>query len=296
MKLFRIPSGAAQIAEQLGSREKYWFMDSDSDARKLFKIGRPNTGEHWSEVVVARICAWLEIPHADYQLATDGIHVGVVTSSIVEQHEATRLIHGNEVLARALDSYPAEHAHPGARYNLQDVFSSLSQYTAIDDRSAVATFGDYLILDALVANQDRHHENWGLLELPDGLRVLAPTFDHAASLACRLTDKERETRLNTSDRGYHIAHYVQRAHTWLYETRESQRRLTTLSAAKEWAALLYGINYRSPVIDSLAGASEDTFTEMFDDLHRSGISDTAVRFAVTLLNLNRDRIITALQE
>ncbi len=222
--------------------------------------------------------------------------MGVVTSSIVEQHSATRLIHGNEVLARALDSYPADEPHPDPRYNLEDVFTSLSRYRAVDGRLAVETFGDYLLLDALVANQDRHHENWGLLELPDGSRVLSPTFDHAASLACRLSDEEREARLNTNDTGYHIKHFVQRARTWLYETDESQTRLTTLGAAQAWSARVKNWRHRSPVIDKLVEASAETWNEVFSDLPESEISDVGVRFSVTLLNLNRDRIVTALHK
>lgn len=40
------------------------------------------------------------------------------------------------------------------------------------------------MLDALVANLDRHHENWGIVVDPSGLlpTELAPTFDHASSL------------------------------------------------------------------------------------------------------------------
>ena len=42
-------------------------------------------------------------------------------------------------------------------------------------------FVGYVLLDAWIANQDRHHENWGALRHGDELR-LAPTFDHGASL------------------------------------------------------------------------------------------------------------------
>jgi hypothetical protein len=52
--------------------------------------------------------------------------------------------------------------------------------------TALGIFVGYVMLDAWIANQDRHHENWGALQ-DDQLR-LAPTFDHGASLARNLSD------------------------------------------------------------------------------------------------------------
>jgi hypothetical protein len=54
------------------------------------------------------------------------------------------------------------------------------------------------MLDALIGNTDRHHENWGLVlqgtSDHQDLR-LAPTFDHASSLGRNETDERREARL-----------------------------------------------------------------------------------------------------
>jgi hypothetical protein len=43
-----------------------------------------------------------------------------------------------------------------------------------------------LVLDALIANTDRHHENWGVLA---GARVLAPSFDHGTAWGFNLRDE-----------------------------------------------------------------------------------------------------------
>ncbi len=71
-----VPNRTVRIAEQLGSRDKYWFIGDDGDTQYLFKLGRPGTGEHWAEVVVARIADFLGIPHAEYDLASDGGYCG----------------------------------------------------------------------------------------------------------------------------------------------------------------------------------------------------------------------------
>ena len=291
--MFRVPTESAQIAEQLGSREKYWFTSEIENRSYLYKLGRPETGEHWAEVVVARICDWLEIPHAEYQLATNGETVGVVTWSIVEQYSANRLIHGNEMLARTLSAYPEQSSRPGASYNLQDIYDSLKAYQAVDGRKAIAAFGDYLILDALVANQDRHHENWALLELPDGERRLGPTFDHAAALACRLTDREREGRLRAQDVGYRIERFAKRARTWFYRNRDSESRLPTLTAATEWLSMS-GVDSRPSIVERLEKADTRIWLTMFENLDQSGITDTAIEFASALLECNTERLVTSM--
>lgn len=47
--------------------------------------------------------------------------------------------------------------------------------------SALDVFAGYVLLDAWIANQDRHHENWGALRMGTAL-YLAPSFDHGAAL------------------------------------------------------------------------------------------------------------------
>ena len=50
-----------------------------------------------------------------------------------------------------------------------------------DFMDATGVFVGYLMLDALISNQDRHHENWVILlnDITDK-KYLCPTYDHAA--------------------------------------------------------------------------------------------------------------------
>ena len=57
---------------------------------------------------------------------------------------------------------------------------------------------DYMVLDALIGNTDRHHENWGILRTRvDGQweDKVAPSFDHASLLGRELQDVRREKLL-----------------------------------------------------------------------------------------------------
>ncbi len=77
-----------------------------------------------------------------------------------------------------------------------------------------------LILDAIILNTDRHHENWGIIRYVDdeGQRhvQLAPSFDHASSLARTVSETQAQEWL--ADRSIdRVAWYAGRAHgaIWL---------------------------------------------------------------------------------
>lgn len=82
-------------------------------------------------------------------------------------------------------------------------------------------FIGYLMLDALIGNTDRHHQNWGVLassrERAEPERVLAPIYDHASSLGRELSDEARNQRLVTKDRRADVAAYVTRARSAFYD-------------------------------------------------------------------------------
>ena len=67
--------------------------------------------------------------------------------------------------------------------------------SGVEPMSAFDCFAGYLLLDALIANRDRHPRNWAVMPAPPGSDahdMLAPSFDHASGLGFGLTDRERE--------------------------------------------------------------------------------------------------------
>ena len=76
--------------------------------------------------------------------------------------------------------------------------------------TARAAFAGYLLLDALIGNTDRHHQNWGLLRGRGPALRLAPTFDHASSLGFLLNDAQRVRYLSQSG-GQSVDAYAARA-------------------------------------------------------------------------------------
>jgi hypothetical protein len=208
---------AVDSPEQLGTKPKQWLRSPD-DRRWLYKwlaekqAGR-GRGEDWAEKLVAEIGALLGVPCAVVELAHRGPTRGIISLDVVVGD--LDLVHGNELLAGRVPGYPRAELRNIAEYRVDTVVSALAEAAPAvrTGRPAVEDFAGYLVLDALVANTDRHHENWAVLVPRRGSRtaVLAPTFDHASSLACGLTDDERAARLETRDEGFSVAAFARRA-------------------------------------------------------------------------------------
>ncbi len=62
-----LDDNAPEFPEQLGTKEKFWLRIDGH--RYLFKIGRPGTGENWSEKIAAKLAELLGLPHAHYDLS-----------------------------------------------------------------------------------------------------------------------------------------------------------------------------------------------------------------------------------
>ncbi len=199
-----------------GPARKFWFTRTD-DTRWLFKYSRPQTGEHWSEKVAAEIGAQLGIPVARVELAMcDGLP-GACSQSFLSDESA--LVHGNELLQEVDQTYPVTQLRGVSKHTVDAVFEQLSNVDppigSPSTLSAADCFVGYLLLDALIGNGDRHHENWAVIHDTAGRR-LAPSYDHASSLGRELLDEARVIRLGGADRDRTLDRYAARATSAFY--------------------------------------------------------------------------------
>ncbi|WP_156040690.1 hypothetical protein [Chondromyces apiculatus] len=184
--------------EAMGTKKKFWCQ-ADDGRRYLFKYTRPGTGEDWSEKVAAAFGAALQVTCATVELATYEDHRGTLTQSFTDAERGEVLVHGNELLGRNdLEYLPL--VHYGASQHTVDTVLRVLDEASVDPplhREAVAGlttaanwFLGYLLLDVLIGNTDRHHENWGIVEHdgPDGTyrsRQLFPFFSNRVMPASR---------------------------------------------------------------------------------------------------------------
>ena len=196
----KFPVESATDRETMGSRHKIWCRLSAKGTEWLFKYPRAGSGEHWAEKVAAEVASRLDIQNAVVELAEYGGQQGSVSASFT--HERLELLHGNELLDAIMD-YDVNKRHGQSDHSLENIFRGLTVADAtFEMTSPLETvkqqFAGYLVLDALIGNTDRHHQNWGLLgeRIPTGFRVsLAPSFDHASSLGRDISDQARALRV-----------------------------------------------------------------------------------------------------
>lgn len=195
----------AETVEQLGTKPKFWYRGEDG-LSYLLKESRPDTGEHWAEKVACELCKLIGIPHAQYELANFIGKKGVVSLNFVPKGGG--LIHGNELLVARNEKYPVSRFHRVKEHTLDLVMHTIGLtqaqppigWTPNDQiKRGTDVFAGYLMFDAWIANQDRHHENWGLIWTGKTAH-LAPSYDHASSLGRNESDEKRKLRLTEKGR------------------------------------------------------------------------------------------------
>jgi len=287
-----VPSAAASLTEQLGTKPKFWY---EGDKRRLFKEVRPGTGEDWSEKVASELCARLGIPHATYDLAVWRGRRGVVTETFVP--DGARLVHGNELLGRLIRDYPGQKFFRVRQHTLRRVLAVAQGISPpigfepfVGIVSAVDVFVGYLMLDAWIGNQDRHHENWGLISVMKSRNIhLAPSYDHASSLGRIESDEEKRERLGTRDRNRTVERYVEKATSPFYASQTSAKPLSTLEAFMSAARLRpqAAISWLKR-LESMSSAEAEA---IFRKVPQDRVSDVSIEFALRILMLNGSRLL-----
>ena len=181
--------------EQMGSKEKQWVFWPDRKERWLFKFSRESaghiTGEHWAEKLAAEIASLIGVPHADVELASLEGRPGSLSRRFPQLSSipATDLVHGNVLLAGFVTGYDRTKQRKQTDHTINNILKVLEQLfpNAAERDLAFARLAGYMVLDGLILNTDRHHENWAVLRTTRAGDVVthevAPSFDHASSLA-----------------------------------------------------------------------------------------------------------------
>ena len=98
--------------------------------------------------------------------------------------------------------------------------------------SGFDVFVGFLILDAIIANQDRHEDNWAVLraQLSTGRDLLAASYDHGSSLGHNLLDSKREAMLRNREE---LSAFACRGKAKRFEHSESRGPVTLVKLAAE---------------------------------------------------------------
>lgn len=185
--------------EAMGSKGKFWVDRPGEEHQWLFKYSRKNVwgfaGEHWSEKIAAEVAETLGIRHALVELAEWKGHPGALIRKFPALVDpGTELEHGNTLMPGLVLGYDPQKKRGQRDHTLFNMLRVVAKAfpDPMEKHEALVQFMGYLVLDALVMNTDRHHENWGVLRKASATgpasTILAPTFDHASSLGRELPE------------------------------------------------------------------------------------------------------------
>lgn len=273
--------------EAMGSKQKFWFRASDEDARWLFKYPQVNTGQHWAEKVAAEIAEELDVLHAKVELAEfEGVQ-GSSTESFAR--EGRELYHGNQILAGQVLGYDPSKKFGQSSHTLANIFEALERVfrrpeTAMGAKQRIA---EYMVLDALIGNTDRHHENWGILakQTPSGMtNIVAPSFDHASSLRRELVDSSSgkcRARILQENR---VGQYAESASGAIYWNVGDRKGVSPLELVRRAAESHPPLFRRAFAL--LGKLEQERLERIIGRVPLGWMSDTARRFAIELTRYN----------
>ncbi len=288
-----VSSWATRGPEPLGSSEKLWLIDPDgmtwlwkeAGFNNHASHGRFRRGDDWAEWVGTRLAQLLGLPAAEVNMAIRCGAIGTIGRSFIDDPDTQMLVLGNVLLFENDSRYPMKQSGALSEYTVDVVFEALGGVAAPSAHwaSAAEVFLGYLMLDAWIANVDRHHENWGVVEILDGSRRLAPTYDHGSSLAFLLSDEERSERLATRDR---------------YRTPEAWAKRARSRFGKQHPCDVFRAAARSHEgaaarwLQRLQDLSDESVTSVLAQVPVGRISSDAQEFARRILTANRQELLS----
>lgn len=294
-------------SESMGTKVKFW-VEYAGEAH-LVKYPRLDSGEDWSEKVAAEIADLLGLPHAEYELAIAESMSATISRKFHPDY--LELITGDVLLRELVEDYPTPGTISNFKLSKHTVSAVLETLVSLKVQlpvrwtpppgitEAPEVFVGYLMLDALIGNTDRHHENWGVVtDTPQpgspGVRHLAPTFDHASSLGCHESESSKSARLTTKDRNFTVEKYCERARSRLYADSADDKPLLTIRAF-DLAAEKYQKAARV-WLARLAALEVGELVKIMKRVPRDRITEGSRQFASEILRHNRLRLLNLLSD
>ena len=271
--------------EEMGSKTKFWYRDGDY--LWLFKNPQENTGEHWAEKIAEQAASVLGIVHAEVELARSEERRGTVTRSFARGGRT--LHHGNQFLEKIVRGYDHDKKFHQSNHTVDNIFRVIETIFVNSEgaKSVKTRMAEYIVLDALIGNTDRHHENWGILRRRVGDRwkgFVAPSFDHASSLGREMKD-ERRDRYMAEER---VGWYSERARGAIYWFGNERRAPSSLELA--WQVHLRYPDLMNPGLRKLEKLDARRLNDLVERVPEGWMTPSERSFAIALMKYNLEQL------
>jgi hypothetical protein len=297
--------------EPAGDEAKFWLLEpgADPEVKWLFKtVTRSESGhvcgEDWAEKAAAEVAGLIAVPCARIELAVRDGESGCISRSLLPRppERTLDLQHGMlYLLDQGVDGYEPGKVDGRPGHSLENICAVLARSEPPPgcvlpfEATGFDVFAGYVVLDALIANRDRHDENWAVL-LPgagEGPVRVCGSYDHANCLGYNLTDAARQRLLK--QRGG-VEEWCGKGTAWRFAhdpkpPGKPRPPIQTLVEAAARALSLASAAARDYWPSQLEGVPEDAFRGVVSRLPE--LSEPARTFAAEVLIVNRRRILRA---
>ena len=273
------------LTEQLGSKPKFWFRFHGKEEDWLFKYAREGTGEHWSEKVAAEVARLIQLPAAQIELAQFMGKRGTASLNFVRRNLGEDLVHGDELLGGHVIGYDREKKFGHSDHTIHNIVTAVGK--VFPDRTEcdrqLTKLAGFLVLDALIGNTDRHHQNWGVLRRSgtsgELTQEICPSFDHASSLG--RNEPEESLRRRLKDRT--VLNYARKGRGGIFWVPSDKKGANPLDlverAARKWPI------YFTPWLNRLAHLDESAFLPIVTPVPDDWMSPVQKEFCIRFLSL-----------
>jgi hypothetical protein len=286
--------------ETSGVEAKMWLVEPGAPARRpwLFKSVtiQPEyvCGEDWAEKTAAELGERLGVPCARVEMAQRDEHRGSISANLCPQESQMQpgalFMQACEVEDYIPGKVPGRPGH--SLENIRRVLDGALPPPEVHlpfDATAFDVFAGYMVLDALIANRDRHDENWAVL-LPiagEGPTRLCGSYDHANSLGYNVNDVKRAAQLAQSGG---VRNWCRKgtAHRFEYTPGRAPQTLVQLATRALGLASPEAREYWPRQVDRV---TDQEMTSIIERL--PGMSEVARTFAIEVLLVNRKRVLDA---
>ncbi len=268
------------LTEQLGSKPKFWFRFKGAEQDWLFKYAREGTGEHWAEKVASEIALLMKLPAARIELADFQNKRGTASPNFVRRQIGEDLVHGDELLAGHVIGYERDKVFRHSSHSINNIVTAIGKVFPddISRQHQLTRLAGFLVLDALIGNTDRHHQNWGVLRRvgAEGRveQEIAPSFDHASSLG----RNEPETNMQRRMRENTVLNYARKGRGGIFWSAADARGANPLELA-ERAAVKWP-DYFRPWLSRISDLRESDFVAIVERVPPDWMSGTQKDFCL----------------
>lgn len=191
-----------------GTRRKKIIIDNEN-CNAIFKYEAYNCSEACSEKICYEIAKILNYPCAKIELAKDyNGTLGVLNYSFIKSNDIEHI--------DAVSYLNVYNMKRNEYYTISNIKNRLDEL----DEKLFKDFIKIMIFDALVGEQDRHEENWGLTKC-NGKYSISPLYDNGCSLLREFKDLEYASKFYKGVRDFNA--FIYKSKTYIYKENSNKR-------------------------------------------------------------------------